>query len=316
MVSSPQTDAFFNAVRSSDVAAVRALLADEPTLAKARWPGRSGDGRMRSLGPSPFNTHAWLSVPPDHNPDDPRFTSTPLIYSRNDEIVAMLVESAADVNAEGTCGDIELADWFHTPLWRAAHDGRIESVRRLVEYGANVNFRTPDGANQAMKAAAENEHPDVCDYLLEKGARPDVVTAAMLGMSDYVKDLIAADAEAVSVCDAHGRTPLDAATLLDTFRVAAEGLGPHHDRTAEILILHGALMNISHAAALGRLEDVQLRVERDKDVLRRPVELLALVGGAAIFESPLRAARRRGSRDVEAYLLEHGAVDEPKVIWR
>jgi len=307
--------AFFNAVRKDDVAALREILSDDPDVAKSRWPGRSGDGKMRSLGPSPFNKHKWLKVPKDYDPDDPRFTSTPLIFTQNDEIVAMLVESAVDVNAEGTSGDIELADWFYTPLWRAAHDGRIKSVRRLVEYGANVNYKTADGANQALKAAAENDHAEVCEYLLEKGARPDILTASLLGMADYVKDLITADAAAISVSDAHGRMPLDAATLLDSFRVSREGLGPHHERTAEILVLHGATMNLAHAASRGLLDEVKRRVEQDKDVLRRPVEMQALVTGAAVFESPLRAARRRGWAEVEAYLVKNGAVEEPKIVW-
>jgi hypothetical protein len=307
---------FFDAIRANDVAKIRDLLSDDPELAKARWPGRAGDGKMRSLGASPFDKHTWLTVPEDALPDDPRFTSTPLIYTQNDEIVAMLIESAVDVNAEGTSGDIELAEWFYTPLWRAAHDGRLASVKRLVEYGANVNYRTPDGANQALKTAAENDQREVCEYLIEKGAKPDIVTAAMLGLADEVKDLIGVDAAGVSAFDAHGRTPLDAATLMDTFRKSRDGFGPHHERTAEILILHGALMNLAHAASLGLLDEVKRRVELDKDVFKRPVEMQALVTGAAVFDSPLRAARRHGRAEVEAYLVKEGAVEEMKVVWR
>ncbi len=110
--------AFFDAVRADDVATVRTLLGDDPSLSNVRWPGRIGDGKMRSLGRSRFNQHTWLTVPSDCTADDPRFTSTPLIYTRNDEMVLTLVQAGADVNAKGTSGEIEMPDWFFTPLWR------------------------------------------------------------------------------------------------------------------------------------------------------------------------------------------------------
>jgi hypothetical protein len=72
--------AFGEAVRSDDEAAVRRMLAADSSLSRIRWPGRSGDSRMRSLGPPPYNQHTWLTVPAGHGPDDPRYTSTPLIY--------------------------------------------------------------------------------------------------------------------------------------------------------------------------------------------------------------------------------------------
>ena len=74
------------------------------------------------------------------------------------------------MNAKGTSGDVELPDWFYTPLWRAAHDGRLASVRMLVERGANVNYTNPDGSNQALKTAAENDRFETCDYLIDHGA--------------------------------------------------------------------------------------------------------------------------------------------------
>src|SRR5438445_13280324 len=166
--------ALFNAVRNDDVQAARRLLDDHSELAKARWNGRAGDGKMRSLGPPPFDRHTWLTVPDGHAPDDPRFTSTPLIYTRDDQMVRLLVEAGADVNAKGTSGELEMPDWFYTPLWRAAHDGRLSSVQLLVEHGADVNFTTPDGSIQALKTAAENDAFEVCEYLIARGSKPDL----------------------------------------------------------------------------------------------------------------------------------------------
>jgi hypothetical protein len=82
-----RVDAFFDAVRADDIQAARQLLAKHPTLARVRWRGRAGDGTMGSLGPPPYNKHTWTTVPDNHDPVDPRFTSTPLIYTRNDEMV-------------------------------------------------------------------------------------------------------------------------------------------------------------------------------------------------------------------------------------
>ena len=90
---------------------------------------------MRSLGPPPYNQHTWLPIADTHDGNDPRYTSTPLIYTRDDQIVRLLVDAGADVNARGTSGELELPDWFYTPLWRAAHDGRLASVRVLAERG-------------------------------------------------------------------------------------------------------------------------------------------------------------------------------------
>ena len=301
--------AYFDAVRSDDVAAVRRLLCDNPPLVHARWAGRGRpDGMIRSLGPPPYNQHTWLPCPVNPvDPHDPRFTSTPLIWTRNDEMVRLLVEHGADVNARGSSGDLELLEWFLTPVWRAAHDGRLASVRLLVERGANVNARNPDGGNQALKTAAENNAPPVCEYLLAHGAEPDIITAALLGLVGAVARLLQADPSLVAASDEHGRTPLDAATLLDSFRAPEPPHSAAHDEVADLLLARSAVPDLAHAASLGRLDRVRQQVEADPTCVKRLRPVPELLTGGARFESPLQAAERRGWTEVFRYLREHGA---------
>jgi hypothetical protein len=243
---------YFDAVRNDDVAGVRGLLQREPGLVHARWPGRGRpDGLIRSLGPPPYNQHTWRACPvnPD-DPNDPRYTSTPLIWTRDDEMVRLLVEHGAEVNARGSSGDLELLDWILTPLWRAAHDGRLESVRLLVERGADVNFRSPDGCNQALKTAVE----------------------------------------------------------LNSFRAPEPPHTEAHDQVTDLLLTHGAVPDLAHAASLGRLERVRQMSEADADCMTRLRPAPELLTGGAAFERPLPAAERRRRVDVATYLRHHGAV--------
>jgi ankyrin repeat protein len=133
-------------------------------------------------------------------------------------------------------------------------------------------------------------------------------------LEDSVFTVLRENSEAIHIRDEHGRSALDAATLLDSFRQCRDGLHSGHDRVAVVLIEHGATVELEHAASLGLLREIERMVERDPEILKRPKVMKALIGGTATKESPLQAARRRGRAEIVTYLLEHGATDVPAVI--
>jgi uncharacterized protein len=61
-----------------------------------------------------------------------------------------------------------------TPLLYASRDGRMESVRMLLDAGAEINLRDANDITPLL-AAITNNHPDVARYLIERGADIRVV---------------------------------------------------------------------------------------------------------------------------------------------
>ena len=92
-----------------------------------------------------------------------------MIWTRNDEMVRVLVEHGADVNARGSSGDLELPDWFLTPLWRAAHDGRLASIRLLVERGARLDVKDTIYRATPLGWAMHAGRNEIASYLRDLG---------------------------------------------------------------------------------------------------------------------------------------------------
>lgn len=63
-----------------------------------------------------------------------------------------------------------------TPLQLAARQGFFDTVKALVEAGADVNQRNPGDQSTALVVATVNGHFDVGVYLLEHGADPNLAT--------------------------------------------------------------------------------------------------------------------------------------------
>jgi ankyrin repeat protein len=118
---------------------------------------------------------------------------TPLhlaVYNELPEVVKILLEKGADVNAKGSFGQ--------TPLHDAASRGFLDAMKLFLSKGADVNAKdrwdeTP------LHFAVDNKLPEVVKILLEKGAdvnakdlsgRTSLNGAAKSGVSEIVKLLI------------------------------------------------------------------------------------------------------------------------------
>lgn len=131
------------------------------------------------------------------------------------EVVKMLIEVGADINARSRAyprlvtgeetqraGREELNYTIirggSTPLLFAAREGDAESARLLIEAGANVNDKLPDGTTALIEAAHSGQGA-VARVLLDKGADPNdaeigytaLHAAVLRGDLDLVKALLA-----------------------------------------------------------------------------------------------------------------------------
>jgi ankyrin repeat protein len=95
-----------------------------------------------------------------------------------------------------------------TPLLFAARSGDVESARRLIEAGADVNDALADGAS-ALVVAAHSGHGRVAALLLEKGADPN---GAAIGYTALHAAVLRSDIELVRVLLAHKADPNAAIT--------------------------------------------------------------------------------------------------------
>ena len=80
---------------------------------------------------------------------------------------------------------------------KAALDGEPGLLNACWDWGGG-DFET------ALGGAAHMGRRDIAEYLLERGARLDVFAAAMLGMEDVVRAVLAADPAARDALGPHG----------------------------------------------------------------------------------------------------------------
>jgi hypothetical protein len=121
-----------------------------------------------------------------------------------------------------------------TPLHAAAHLGHLEIAELLLRHGADVNARG-DGGDTPLHEAANNGHVEVVELLLKHGA----------------------DIEAE---DASKAKPLHLCT---------PGRDPHFPRMAQVLLQHGARLDLHSALGLLDTDWVRQLLRDDLDVVAK-----------------------------------------------
>lgn len=126
-----------DAIERRDIERIQRMLSTDPTLAK---------GGSRE---SPIHSAIVLGY---------------------DEIVKVLVDAGADVNAQfGTERE--------TPLYWASREGRLSTVRLLIENGADVN-KVSKGGKTPLHVAALRGDLSLVEFLLQSGADPQAMDSA------------------------------------------------------------------------------------------------------------------------------------------
>ena len=158
-----RTDDLFKAVEADDFRAVRKLLLEDESLARAR---REFDNtplhKARSVAVMAELIKRGAKVNAPNNIYD-----TPLFYADDKGKVGILVGFGANINARNKNSD--------TPLHKAATISRMESrmdvVRELVERGADVNARNKHGKTPTDLAWDEDGPLGVVAWLCGHGGK-------------------------------------------------------------------------------------------------------------------------------------------------
>jgi ankyrin repeat protein len=171
----------------------------------------------------PASVKALIAAGAKVNVKEPEHDQTPLMWAaaeKHPEAVALLLHAGADVRARSRTysqtvtsevtqrlGREELNYTVlrggSTPLLFAARAGDIESVRLLLDAGADVNDSLPDGMSALVLAAHSGNGP-AARLLLEKGAAPD---ASAVGYTALHAAVLRGDLELVNDLLRRGANP-------------------------------------------------------------------------------------------------------------
>ena len=146
----------------------------------------------------PDTLRALIAHGADVNARDATHGQTPLMWAAargHARAVHVLAEAGGDVNAR-TTGEVQPQGRGYifaippvtgfTPLIFAARGGHVDAVGALLDAGADVNDTVSDGQSVLLVAVA-NANWDVADYLLDRGADPNLAGAGWNALHQAVR---------------------------------------------------------------------------------------------------------------------------------
>jgi len=204
------------AIQSRDAEKVRALLREDPSLAACRLP----DGGTPALLAIYYGAADVLEA----------------LVARGVKLDVFEAAAAGETSRVRALVDADptlVAQRSHdgwTPLHLAAHFGRLETMRVLMDHGADVYARSSNDMNNTpLHAAAAGGRAEAAAELLARRADPDarqhggwaaLHSAAQSGRLDLARLLLDRGADASPRTD-EGVTPLDLAEEKGQREVAA-----------------------------------------------------------------------------------------------
>ena len=179
-------------------AAVLERLLQAGADANAALPGGETALMTAARTGNPDALRALIAHGADVNARDATHGQTPLMWAAargHARAVHVLAESGGDVNAR-TTGAAQPGGRRYifavppvtgfTPLVFAARGGHVDAAAALLDAGADVNDTVSDGQSVLLVAVA-NANWDVADYLLDRGADPNLAGAGWNALHQTVR---------------------------------------------------------------------------------------------------------------------------------
>ena len=286
VLAAPRT--LFTAAAAGDVHTTRALLrkpgvdvdADDGTGITAMY-FAAAHGHAAVVEVLADEGHADLSK--GTRVTHPRDSTLRLVESWKDNPALISIGGAE-------CNIARLVHHLVPPIYIAARNGRVDTVRALLQRGANVDQATSRGETPLI-GASWDERTEVITVLLDHGA--EVNTADVSNQTSLFVASVKGHAEALKVLIDRGGDLNQAFVHPDGFTIRPEF---HYDESTDT--------PISAASYIGHTEVVKILLAAGADALR--------AGG--YHGTPFLDAAGEGHSEIITLLLDRGGVDINQVV--